>query len=57
MFILPAYGPETGFQFVLIAVAGVDQHQLHIIDYLREENQFVEESIFSPSFRQLRCFS
>src|SRR2546427_12806464 len=29
MFILPAYGPETGFQFVLIAVAGVDQHQLH----------------------------
>jgi len=28
------------FRFVLISVAGwINQHQLHIIDYLREENR------------------
>ena len=32
------------FRFVLIAVAGwMNQHQLQIIDYLREENRVLRE--------------
>jgi hypothetical protein len=34
------------FRFVLIAVAGrMNQHQLHIIDYLREENRVLREQL------------
>ena len=34
------------FRFVLIAVAGwMNQHQLQIIDYLREENQVLREQL------------
>jgi putative transposase len=34
------------FRFVLIAVAGwMNQHQLHIIDYLREENRVLREQV------------
>jgi hypothetical protein len=40
------------FRFVLIAVAGwMNQRQLHIIHYLREENQILPTaSIASPEF-------
>ena len=34
------------FRFVLIAVGGwMNQHQLQIIDYLREENRFLREQL------------
>ena len=34
------------FRFVLIAVAGwMNQHQLHMIDYLREENRVLREQL------------
>ena len=34
------------FRFVLIAVAGwMNQHQLQIIDYLREENRVLREQL------------
>src|SRR5215470_487757 len=34
------------FRFVLIAVAGwMSQHQLHMIDYLREENRVLREQL------------
>ena len=50
-----AYGPETGsawicnldpFRLVLIAVSGwMNQRQLQVIDYLREENRILREQL------------
>jgi len=37
------------FRFVLIAGAGwMNQHQLHIIDYPREENRVLREQLGGP---------
>jgi len=33
------------FRFVLISIAGMNQHQLPIIDYLREENRVLREQL------------
>src|SRR5215467_7285143 len=38
--------PLDPFRFLLIAVAGwMNQHQLHAIDYLREENRVLREQL------------
>jgi hypothetical protein len=40
------------FRFVLIAVAGwMNQHQLQIIDYLREENRILREQLSDHHLR------
>ena len=40
------------FRFVLIAVAGwMNQRQLHIIDYLREENRILREQLAGQRLR------
>jgi hypothetical protein len=40
------------FRFVLIAVAGwMNQRQLHIIDYLREENRVLREQLGDQRLR------
>jgi hypothetical protein len=40
------------FQFVLIAVAGwMNQRQLQMIEYLREENQVRREQLGEPRLR------
>jgi hypothetical protein len=42
----PMSKPLDPFRFVLIAVAGwMNQHQLHVIDYLREENRVLREQL------------
>src|SRR6266852_6282074 len=41
------------FRFVLIAVAGwMNQRQLHVVDYLREENRVLREQLGG---RRVRC--
>lgn len=42
----PMWKPLDPFRFVLIAVAGwMNQHQLQVIDYLREENRVLREQL------------
>ena len=42
----PMLKPLDPFRFLLIAVAGwMNQHQLHVIDYLRQENRVLREQL------------
>ena len=48
----PMLKPLDPFRFLLIAVAGwMNQHQLQVIDYLREENRVQREQLGGRRFR------